>query len=389
MEPEQWLALRKRICEMCPGFGSVTTTFDGPRVMGTYSPSGFVTAQAQLHYDALAPDGHIRDDVQSDRHVSSVKHVPVSERLGNIASSREWYGDAEYRETPAYKTFFEPAGFGHWTTLCFAVNGNRTAVLTFSEVDSEDAHPDQLRLKHILELISPHVVRGARIARALYMAKEAAETYKGFLDGIALPLIIVDAEGLLQVANAAGQKLIDRSVLMHHAPSGLISLVDDTDNGLFRRALREAKTESDPRGLVVDYGNHPASICVAPFHPTMMTNLKTEMDVFGQSQLFAVFFGTKGNSPINSDLLQDVFQLTRREADVCSALVAGQSPAQIAETQGRAEKTIRNQIQSVHDKIGVTSTRELAEALSVFRTVGAMFDSNDPHLFGAQKLPSP
>ncbi len=80
--------------------------------------------------------------------------------------------------------------------------------------------------------------------------------------------------------------------------------------------------------------------------------------------------------------------MTNREADVCIALVAGQSPAQIAEAQGRAEKTIRNQIQAVHEKVGVTSTRELAEALSVFRTVGAMFDGNDPHLFGSQKLPS-
>ena len=80
-------------------------------------------------------------------------------------------------------------------------------------------------------------------------------------------------------------------------------------------------------------------------------------------------------------LLRDVFQLTPREAEVCSALVAGKSPAEIADLTGRAEKTIRNQIQSVNEKVGVSSTRALSEALSVFRVVGAMFDTDDPMLF--------
>lgn len=38
----------------------------------------------------------------------------------------------------------------------------------------------------------------------------------------------------------------------------------------------------------------------------------------------------------------------------------------------------RNQIQAVHEKVGVTSTRDLADALSVFRSVGAMYDDAAP-----------
>jgi hypothetical protein len=48
----------------------------------------------------------------------------------------------------------------------------------------------------------------------------------------------------------------------------------------------------------------------------------------------------------------------------------------------RALKTVRNQIQAVHEKVGVTSVAELSEALSVFRTVGAVFDGRDPALLG-------
>ena len=72
--------------------------------------------------------------------------------------------------------------------------------------------------------------------------------------------------------------------------------------------------------------------------------------------------------------MRDVFGLSLREAEVCRAVLAGQSPAQIALRSGRAEKTIRDQIQMAYDKIGVSSAPELEEALSVFRTVGAMLD---------------
>nr|WP_284438333.1 helix-turn-helix transcriptional regulator [Thalassococcus arenae] len=113
----------------------------------------------------------------------------------------------------------------------------------------------------------------------------------------------------------------------------------------------------------------------------------SERDVFDCEQLLAIFAGTHGAFRLNAGLLRDVFQLTDREAEICAAMVTGRSPAQIADRSGRAEKTIRNQIQSVYDKIGVNSNRELAEALSVFRTVGAMFDSDDPYLFRPRSLP--
>lgn len=99
-----------------------------------------------------------------------------------------------------------------------------------------------------------------------------------------------------------------------------------------------------------------------------------DRDLLQEERLFAVFIGQRGGDAINLGLLQDVYALTAREAEVCGALLAGQSPAQIADGAGRSLKTVRNQVQAVHDKVGVTSGAELSEALTVFRTVGAVFD---------------
>lgn len=95
--------------------------------------------------------------------------------------------------------------------------------------------------------------------------------------------------------------------------------------------------------------------------------------LFEGQQLFAVFIGARPSGGISLRLLQDAFGLTPREAEVCRGLLEGQKPSDLAVSMERSEKTIRNQIQSLHEKVGVTSTRELTDALSVFRSVGAMY----------------
>ena len=388
MEPEQWSSFQRRIHDLFPGFLSISQTFDGPKILGNYNPGNFVEQPLQNVYETFTDDG--RYDAP-DGMTESFRKITVNDTPtpGAPRISRNVMTDEELWNSGMYKHGLKHLGCGHWTGIVFAVSGSRYATLNFFEIEHADPAPDYDGLTRLLRLLSPHIVRGARIARALYMAKEVAETYKGFLDAIALPLIIIDAGGVLQMANAAGQRLIDRGLLLACSTANRITLIEDHDNDGFQRALRESDRDSEPRGMRVDLEDGPVSLCITPFSPSMLTDIKSEKDVFERGQLYAVFVGSSGEAAVNTGLLQHVFRLTGREAEVCSALVAGQSPAQIAKEQGRAEKTIRNQIQAVHEKVGVTSTRELAEALSVFRTVGAMFDGNDPHLFGAQKLPSP
>jgi DNA-binding NarL/FixJ family response regulator len=68
-------------------------------------------------------------------------------------------------------------------------------------------------------------------------------------------------------------------------------------------------------------------------------------------------------------------------------MVMGHSPVEIAEMTGRAEKTIRNQVQSVYEKVGVNSAQALGDAVSVFKTVGAIFNVEDKHMFEIANRP--
>lgn len=386
LEPNQWQRLNKRLVEMFPGHASMTITYEGPRVVGMYSPAGFVSNRAQKLYDESTEDGRpVVAGAETTSDFQEIHRRISAPALGAVRSSRDVWSEEEFRNLPTYKMLLEPAGLGHWSNIFFALSGARTASISYVENERDETAKDGKGLRRILRLLSPHMVRGARIARALYMAKEAAETYKGFLDAIALPMLIVDRAGIIQMTNASGQKILERGGLFHSGGTGQLTFADSYDDDAFRGCLRKTAVDSDPQGLRLNWEDGIVSICIAPFHPAMMTGLNSERDIYEREQLYAVFVGCQRDHAINTGLLRDVFDLSEREAEVCSALVAGQSPAQIAETSGRAEKTIRNQIQTLHEKVGVTSNRALGEALSVFRTVGAMFDRDDPHLFAPKQ----
>lgn len=380
LEPNQWQRLNARIIDMFPGHAGMVLTFDSGKMIGVYDWVGFTrTAIATLdQIEAEEPVGHTQDLARNQRAVyREDKPTP-----GVVRQSRDLWTDEEFHAGANYQRYLEPAGHGHWTSLNFATCATRYAVILYVEIDADPMEKDTRGLARVLRLLAPHVVRGARMARALYMAKEAAETYKGFLDAIALPLLITDEDGELQMVNSAGQRLLDRGAIFDTRRTR-IGLRDDHDDDAFLKCLKDTGADGVARGLRVVDDDGAISLCIAPFHPAMATNVASEQDVFDHQPLYAVFVGSHGDQVVNAGLLQDVFGLSSREATVCTSLLSGQSPAQIAQSAGRSEKTIRNQIQAVHEKVGVTSTRELNQVLSVFRTVGAMFDAGDPHLFGS------
>ncbi|WP_338551067.1 LuxR C-terminal-related transcriptional regulator [Roseovarius phycicola] len=380
LELKQWQQLLMTLNQKFKGFMGAVYTQEGEKFIGMYNPDGFNTASQEV-YDKHTVDGKvhgIKDD-QNDHRRELLKRIDP--QIGDVYYSREIFTDEEFRSSTSYKTVLEPAGIGHWVSLKFAQSGVREAVFIFFENEKSPDTPDPEALKQVFELISPHVVRATRIARALRMAKEASETFQGFLDAIALPMLVTDREARLVFSNAAGQRLLERGALFRTDASGRLTLSDAHNTSAVYRQIAGIERNDVPTGLRLDESDGPVSLCIAPFHPSMADVGEADKDLFDARRLYAVFVGSQGDEPVNTGLLRDVFELTEREAEICSAVVAGQSPSDIAAATGRAEKTIRNQIQAIYEKVGVNSAQSLNEALSVFKTVGAIFNVEDKHMF--------
>jgi DNA-binding CsgD family transcriptional regulator len=86
---------------------------------------------------------------------------------------------------------------------------------------------------------------------------------------------------------------------------------------------------------------------------------RTGSDVVGFSGaiLLITDFGSHGK--LAGDVLQSIFGLTKREADIMALLGQGLSVQQICDIIGSAKETVRHHIKSVFQKTGVTRQSEL------------------------------
>lgn len=370
LEKGQWKSLMARIRDLCPGHVAAVTTFEDANWRSSHEatlPEGEQGAQISEVIEAVEADP---SEQPTDINTLIFRRQPLE--LGTLYQTRALLSEEEFRGSEVYKKTMAPLGAGHWSAVHFSISGNRRAAIMVVENERDDTPKDTALVGELLRLVGPHAVRAARIARALDMARQAAQTYSGFIDAVALPLLVLSWDARLQMANTMGQRLLDAGQLFTVTGSGQVALADPVAQEHLARAIEDCLTNTSPRAQQVDLGGAKLALCVCPFLPTISFGSRVDEKVFENQRFVTVFIGARADGVINTELLRDAFLLSQREAEICVLLMAGITPAQIAEQTGRSERTVRNQIHAVHTKIGVKSSSELREALGVFRTVGAM-----------------
>lgn len=212
------------------------------------------------------------------------------------------------------------------------------------------------------------------------MARKASEAFQGFLDAIALPMLVVDRDRRLVFSNVSGQRLLKRGEVFRLDANDRLQLLSKNRAEIQKR-IEGVEQNEVPSSMRLEEVEGAISLYITPFHPDMANSAKTDQDLFDARRLFAIFADAQDVSTVNPGLLGDTFDLTGREAEECAALLGGQSTAEIANQTGRSERTIRNQIQTAYQKVGVNALQGLNEAMSVSKVVGAMFNNADQHMF--------
>jgi DNA-binding CsgD family transcriptional regulator len=208
------------------------------------------------------------------------------------------------------------------------------------------------------------------------MAKKATEVFSGFLDGIILPMLVTDASGRFLFGNAAGRRVLERGNPFSQTDFGRLELPERHATDDLYHKLKEANRDLAQNGMRVETSDTPLMLAITPFRPSMRDASAIDQHLLDEERLFAIFVGQSAADAVNTQLLEDVFDLTLREAEVCKQLLLGHSVTEIADMADRSPKTVRNQIQVIYEKVGVSSNTGLMDALSVFRTVGTMFDDD-------------
>lgn len=364
-EHVQWQSLLNRITELFPGVGGLAYGIDGNDTLPAFATAG-------------VSDAFFSTPVSLDIVGKSGLTAPEAVRLspnGFVARSKVIYDEQAWVNAPFYNDF-AAEGLHHALQMKVDHNGNRSALIAFG-IPKDPEIADRLHdpLFETLKYLAPHAVRASQLARALTLARKSTEVFRGFLDGIILPMLVTDAQGKYLFGNAAGRRVLERGTPFRQAKNGTLKLTDDYATADLIHKIAQTNLDLVQSGLRVETDETPLMLVISPFRPSMRDASAIDKHLLDEERMFAIFVGQSERDAVNTLLLQDVFKLTKREAEVCIAVLGGESVAAIAEGSGRSLKTVRNQIQKIYEKIEVSSNAELMDSLSVLRTVGTMFES--------------
>lgn len=361
LEEPQWQRLLDRLREIFPPICIAITGYDG--AVGT-------PAHVQSGFDEVYVEKYVTEYALKNETAAVQMQQPVGSVFGDYLVPRE-----EYLSYVFLKEWLAPQGLGATTGAILASNKGRFLALNAAyPFEVEDAVRSEL--EPLLHILVPHLIRAMEIARTIKLTRALADNLRGLLDNVIVPMLVTDGSGRYLFANAAGQRLLERGALFQVTYRGDLRLKSREETTRLRAQIAQMSDDICVSALQVKSDDGMLTLCVSPFRLGMTSGGALDNALYGTEERIAVFVGQRDEEPANVGLIQDVFALTRREAEVCAQLILGRSPAEIADNHGRSERTVRNQVQTIYDKIGVKKQTELIDTLSIFRSVGTLFEPN-------------
>jgi DNA-binding CsgD family transcriptional regulator len=294
--------------------------------------------------------------------------------VGEWDSCHHHFDDDFVANSAFYQDFLIPYG-GRWTS-----GGNVYRDDRINVVMSVHRGPASGPLADATLPVLQHLGVHMRKALGLWLARRQRDTRAMLglevVQRLSQPIAVVDGARRIIGMNPAAQTMLAESKVLRDVAGclGARAAGCDADLLVALRSLRLAAQPDEPglpERVFVRLGT-PASgqqigVCLVALRPA------TTMGAFGPEAMALVMFHDPEKSPQpDAFMISTMYALTPAETRVALALCAGDSIADIADTQGVSVHTVRSQVKAVLEKTGCSRQAELVGKLSTM-----------PQLFGA------
>jgi len=209
-------------------------------------------------------------------------------------------------------------------------------------------------------LLGEHVRRSLHIGNVLKLSKVDAAAFADAMDALAASVYLVDADGRLVHANAAGQAML-RDADVVRAANGKLTLIDQAGNQSLQQAIVAAHANGgavDPRGVAVPTFASGGQRLVAHVLPLQSGARRAAGRDY--SAVAAVFIRKEVlELPSSIEVFARAFALTPAESRVLLASLQVAAVSDIAALLGIAAPTIKTHLRRVYAKTGTTRQAEL------------------------------
>jgi DNA-binding CsgD family transcriptional regulator len=281
--------------------------------------------------------------------------------IEDLVAVADMMSHAEHRESRFYKEWVRPQG---WIDAIGAtLDRSATTYAVFSVIRHERNGIVDNETRRRMKLIVPHVRRAVLIGKMIDLRKVEAAALADTLDGLTAAMFLVDSEGRIMHANAAGHVMLaDGSVIC--AVGGKLTVADQALCG----SLLDVGCEDfavGRKGACLPVRGRNGEDYVA--HVLSLTGGTRRQAGAAYSAVAAVFVRkAEIELPHPVEALAKRHKLTAAEMRVLFAIVEIGGVSDVARILGISEATVKTHLQRVFDKTGAARQADLVKLVAGF-----------------------
>ena len=276
----------------------------------------------------------------------------------------------ELRQTELYRQWAQPQGLVDFISAVLDRTTISSAIFGVFRHERNGLVDDRARRQ--MRLIAPHIRRAVLIGRMFEFKAGEVATFVDALDGLSTGMYLVDAEGRLIHANAAGRALLAAGDILRSAGGRLVA--SDTRVQRTLRDVFAAAGQGDgalgSKGIAVPLIGKDGERYVAHALPlTSGARRRAGIDRVAAAALFVRRAALVASS--TSQVIGETFKLTPTELRVLLAIVEVGGIPEVATAFGVADTTVRTHVNRLFEKTGVTRQADLVKLVAGYATMVA------------------
>lgn len=305
------------------------------------------------HYKRLYFHEYIKIDPTSVGHCFA--------EIGKPLAMRDILDIDEFHASRFYQEWVRPQRSADNVSVALDKTATGAALFAVFRHERQGLADDEMRRR--IGLIAPHVRRAALVGRALEHKTAEAATLADTLDGLSAAMFLVDADGRVVHANAAGEAMLRQGLVLSVA-FGKLAASDAPASRALNETVAAAKggdAAVGSRGIAVPLTARDGERYVV--HALPLTSAERR-GAGGSYAAVAALFVQKAALQLRSlpEVVAKTFHLTPTELRVLLAIVETGGVPETAEALGIGQATVKTHL---HRLFGKTDTRRQADLVKL------------------------
>ncbi len=348
LDPGLWPAAIREVCEATRSLAGVIGVSD--------LTTGTSHLQQHWNFDADWLDRMILYGPEIAAMLASVPDLQVRALDEPVVAMRD-VDAAVMQRSRYYHEWLRPQGIIDAINLTVLRQRDRIGSLALSRHQSAGAISD--RDVAIVRLLAPHIRRAIAVSNVLGMQAMKVCTFEASLDLIGVGVVLVDARSVIIHANRAAHLMLAAGSPIRSDRGELRTCLPETSAALRAAIAKAAGNEAAIGGAGIGMPAPQARGDPAFIHVLPLTSgdVRPRIAPLASAALFITAKENSGAPP--AEAIAAVYDLSPAEIRVLKRLIAGRSPAEIADDLGSALPTVRTHLSNIFAKTGSTGQADL------------------------------